>query len=484
MQSQEDTDVVPTETKDAVVEPTEQMAPTRRTKLLLDMSILIAILVAAGVVRFVPLRDNDTFWHILAGRYLLDGGSFHGPDPFNTLSTQPWVLHEWAPQVVIALAERHGGRTGLLLLGPALVMVLLAVVYVVVRRWVRVVPAIALTGLVFVAVAPNVSLRPQTVGYVVAVLLVSHLFDSARRERTPWWAVPMVWIWANCHGYWSIGAVVILACAAGLALDRRWRLASRFAGVGVLAIASAAVTPVGPALLRVPFEITGYGQFIREWEPPSLLSTDSVGMLALVVPALLIWFRGTRRPSWMSIFVLGIAVVLQLLYLRTGAVAACIAVVAVAETWSWHAPARLEPWRRTEWGAIATALAIGLAVCVAIAPSRTGTIQGKPTGLDAALAALPTNSKMCNDYGLGGWLLWQHPDITVGIDPRTEVYGLDYVAEYMALIGGHNGWERTVDKIGCDYALFGTRAPITELFEKSGWSPLANEGGYTLLRRS
>ncbi|MDQ2756621.1 MAG: hypothetical protein M3Y71_08660, partial [Actinomycetota bacterium] len=52
------------------------------------------------------ISDPDTFWHIRAGEQLLGSGNFTSAATGTPFSSYPWILHEWAPEVVLALAAR------------------------------------------------------------------------------------------------------------------------------------------------------------------------------------------------------------------------------------------------------------------------------------------------------------------------------------------------------------------------------------------
>src|SRR5579862_5399576 len=79
---------------------------------------VIPLAVAAGV-SFAPaiLNDGDTFWHLAAGRWMLDHGQVPRTDPFSyTFVGRPWMTHEWLSEVVMALVFQAAGWSGIMLL--------------------------------------------------------------------------------------------------------------------------------------------------------------------------------------------------------------------------------------------------------------------------------------------------------------------------------------------------------------------------------
>src|SRR6478736_9220933 len=67
--------------------------------------------VVAGLLAFSPelFNDGDTYWHIAAGRLMIDTLGVPSSDPFSfTFRGQPWTAHEWLAEVLTAGAHRLG----------------------------------------------------------------------------------------------------------------------------------------------------------------------------------------------------------------------------------------------------------------------------------------------------------------------------------------------------------------------------------------
>jgi hypothetical protein len=126
----------------------------------------------------------------------------------------------------------------------------------------------------------------------------------------------------------------------------------------------------------------------------------------------------------------------------------------------------------------------GLLVAAVLAPSVAGRPSGVPSGLDARLRALPQGTVICNEYGLGGWLLWRHPDVIPVIDPRAEIYHVGYIKTYLAFSNGGDDWRALLRTTQCGFALLDEdRAAVRLLTEADGWSRLGQDAGFVLLRK-
>ena len=72
----------------------------------LPSPLALLLLVVGAVVVLVALAhgltDADYFWHVTAGRLMVQSGSVPSIDPFSfTWFGQPWTPHEWLGEVLI-----------------------------------------------------------------------------------------------------------------------------------------------------------------------------------------------------------------------------------------------------------------------------------------------------------------------------------------------------------------------------------------------
>ena len=170
-----------------------------------------------------------------------------------------------------------------------------------------------------------------------------------RPDRARWILLlpPLFLVWANLHGLWVIG-LVVLAVYTVLSLvgltpmsgARRWALA-----MVPLAMLGTAFTPEGPSLILYPLRYVDAGDWgmanISEWQSPDF--HDPAHWPLLIFMAATAIFGRWRVPWWMSILsFLGIA--MTLIALRNGAVAAILGAPALAV----GIDAALRDWRPTQ----------------------------------------------------------------------------------------------------------------------------------------
>ena len=93
--------------------------------------------------------------------------------------------------------------------------------------------------------------------------------------------------------------------------------------------------------------------------------------------------------------------------------------------------------------------------------------------------------RIFNNYGHGGFLIYElFPDQKVFIDGRADMYGDEFIWEYLEITNGREDWKELFDKYMIDYALVDTRAPISQLLQLSGgFAPVHEDNGHILLLR-
>src|SRR6476661_385798 len=196
--------------------------------------------------------------------------------------------------------------------------------------------------------------------------------------------------------------------------------------------------------------------------PPSLRQPGFLAFLALAAAVVLVWARARHRARWTDILLVGLAIGLALLYSRTVAVGAAVIAPVAAATIQGLLPRDREPVTRREIGLTTGLTALGLLVAALVLPTRAAVPTWGANDLDVPLAALPQDTVVCNDYGVGGWLIWRHPNVRPTIDGRVEIYATGHVKEHIEFERATPGWQAYLGKTSCTYALLGKGQPVVE----------------------
>lgn len=259
----------------------------------------MAVLVMLSAMA-VPMTqsDGDLFAHIAAGRRMLtDGPPVH-------------VSPAWGSAALFAWLHGIGGLP-FVLLGVA---VTAAITHAMVVRYLM--QSALPTRIVVVAAALGVTLaashwlaRPHAFSLLGAAVLV--LVLTSARRRAHWGLVPLFGIWANLHGGWSYGLLLLVAYSTAGYVDR-WRTRARTdehvapsrtaprIGVVLLAALMTFATPYGGTLHATVLRTLGDAELartIREHRPPSFdAPVDVLFLLVVVLAAIGLWRTRGRIP--------------------------------------------------------------------------------------------------------------------------------------------------------------------------------------------
>ena len=231
------------------------------------------------------LRDPDTHWHIAVGRWIWESRSVPWTDVFShTFAGAPWIAKEWLSQLIFHGAFAAAGWRGV----AALTAIVIAASFALLFQWLRcrihATAALVLTLLAFVLAAVSLLARPHVLVFPILILWTGGLVEAAVRGSPPWRLVPLMMLWANLHGSFTIGFALagILAVEAMLAVPRQQRPAAALRWSVFLAavVLAACATPYGYRAMWVTATLFGSGEalpYIIEWQP---LRFDWIGILA------------------------------------------------------------------------------------------------------------------------------------------------------------------------------------------------------------
>jgi hypothetical protein len=380
----------------------------------------------------VPIHHTDVWAHLRFGEEIVQGRwPQHEPFPESYADKEaPYIHYQWLVQAggyliymaghkLAAADSDHQLAGGALLLTSvqALIVVLrLLLLYLAFKRLTNS-PPIALVGIVLVTAMSSVVhlgiIRPQIVGELAfaAVLLALSRPVLSKRALI---AVPLVFlVWANCHGSFPIGFVLLGTVFAGRVLQVLWDCrrggvraaltaawsdtgARRLALLLLLSVAATNINPHGPRLLIEGFKLSQNKNIadMEEWKSLPYAASPHYVVFASVL--LLAWLlRASPRP-------LGVTAVLLLLGFGLQSVLHARYVVWWTMVFPWvivpHLHAALER-RRVSW---------------LDDPSV-------PSFRKTALAVLMVLSLLCWSP-LSWWLLYhQAPELKQRVVPQTPV---------------------------------------------------------------
>lgn len=393
-------------------------------------AVLLAAVCLLGYFA-VEIVDTDFWWHLKTGQYIVERHSLPVPDPFayttalDTHATSGEIAmrhfnlsHEWLSQAMMYLTYAAGGFPAIVLARSILLTFICGIAGVLSTRaagdiYAGIAAAVA-AAMVAIEFATD---RPTLVTFAFVALFVAIL------EFRIWvWVLPVIAIvWANCHGGFFLGWVVLgaysieaLAPYPRYAARERWRLWS----VSVCAIAISGLNPNGFGVIQTVLQYRRSELMMNlvEWRRPLLwgppYSFDLLLYAAAVV--LIVSWRKVRLAHWLLFAAFAAA---SLTAFRNILLIGFLAPFLICA----YFPIRVPSFQR----ALAWAVPIFL-----IAALAAGAVQGRffqlgvaewlvPAGAATYVLSNHITAPLFNTYEHGGYLIWRlWPEERVFIDGR------------------------------------------------------------------
>jgi len=456
------------------------------TRTVVPVAMVLATLVAMVRVAAAPLSNPDTYFHLRFGSEFLHHWSLRHPGHVTTWATADWVPTQWLPQELMARLEESFGLAGVAwYAGFQFVAVTLAL-YLAARRWADRVVAAPLLIVALLACSPGFSMRPQVLSYLGAALTVA-LWMSVRygTGRVLWRAaatVPLIWLWAMCHGMWPLGVIISATAVAALVLDGSARgvRAVQLAAAPVAAgLAAGILTPVGPALLPAVLLVNSRGQYFSEWAPPDFTAPNCLALLLMLAVTVLLMVR--RGSDWFMIAMVGLSAGFAVYSGRTVPVAACMLVPLGARTIQGLL-GDSQRLRRVERSLAFAAAAASLVILAAIVPSTSDQPPPQPKWVDPALTSLPGGTRILNDESFGGFLMWRYPDLDFMFSGYGDIYTTKELKAMSEINDVKPGWDDKVRAARPAYALLDPDTALAyALTHGQGWTVVHHDEDVELL---
>ncbi|RME90766.1 MAG: hypothetical protein D6770_01750 [Anaerolineae bacterium] len=450
-----------------------------------------------------PPADPDMWWHLSAGKEMLARGEILTHDVFSyTRAGATWVNAFWLSDLAMALIHRYGGFFALALTVALWGVLTLNLLYA--RQAGPPLLRAAVTLLAALTLSPFWTPRPQLASFFLLAVLdgwVARRDGLSPRAR---WTLPLLFVlWANLHGGFIWGILLLIAEAVGAAGDyllspgeadpSLLRRARDLALVTLLSWLAVLLNPNGAALWRLPFQQVSVSLEIQEWHSPDFHRLDlhfMLWMLFLYVVAL--GFSG-RRPRLGEMFkVLGFA---YLAFYAVRAVAPYALVL--APPLAHHLSGALERWGDSPLGRrlddlmrgkaarplpervsrvinlSAVALLLAMALLRLYAQSLPQVVEKDYPG--RAVTWIQENhppGRLFNSYNWGGYLLWNLPEYPVFVDGRADLYGEAILDQWWDVVQAKEGGWEVLDRWNVRLVLLEPHWPIVRELPERGWEVL------------
>ena len=468
-------------------------------------------IVAASVLAYAfffasrPITDPDFWFHLKTGEYITQNGIIPKTDLFSFTSFgKPWVAHEWLSGVIFYAIYSSTGLN---------VLILVFAIVTVLAFWIAFTSAdvhVFIKGFALLlsvwTVVPAIGVRPRVFTLLFASIYLTLLSAYGRRGkgRAVWWLVPLMIVWANLHAGFLIGLVLIALTIVGMLLDA-WASGENIRSlyprlltlVAVLlgCLLAAIVNPHGTRIYFFPFEIffsQVQQQLVTDWFSPDFHDPTffPLGLLILLTIAAL--GLSARRPRPSELLLLLTTLYATLKSSRHLAIFALVAgplLAGYVQAWlastSYREPFARPPSPKSTRQTVLLAAVLLLPLAVFIPKLRTTVyapprqeIVSVPIKAVEYLKEKQIEGNTLTDPNIwGNYLIWALPANPVYIDGRIDMYGDQFVKEYLDLTWAITDWRGLFGRYGVRVAIVRPKSPLNrQLKESTDWLQVFEDG--------
>jgi hypothetical protein len=332
---------------------------------------------------------------------------------------------------------------------------------------------------------PHLLARPHVLAMPFLVLWIGGMIAAAdKREAPSFWLLPNMVLWANLHGGFVFGLMMVgpIALDAVMSADRdaRKMLVLRWAVFGFAALLASFCNPYGWDALLASQKILNLGralQLIMEWHAADFSRVGALEIYLLLGIALTL-YRGVKLPATRILILLGL-LHMALSQGRAAEILALLAPMVLAMPLARQIGAAVAADdhavpRGALIGVVVAALVAGTAAYASVHRFEPN-LRGAPVAAVTELKKLNL-ARVLNDYDFGGYLIYRGVDTF--IDGRTELFGEKFFVDHNNASGlaEPENLFRLLDQYRIEATFLRTQSAATSLLDHlDGWEKVYSD---------
>jgi len=439
--------------------------------------------------------DSDTWWHLRAGKTIVEQRAVLERDPFSlTRQGESWEYPGWLAEIALYAAYLGLGYAGLNLLTA------LAVTLAFLLLWRTLEGRLLLrSALILLAAATSAvywSARPQIFSFTLTAAFLL-ILERERVSTTKWlWLLPpLMALWVNLHGGFALGFILLVlylgswllvfgldwlrsrAPLSELWAQYRVRIL-RLVLVGLLAAVFTGINPGGFKMLAYPFKTVSIGvlgAYIQEWQSPDFHQAQVLPFMGMMLLSLAALAATRREVTPLDLLLLGCFNAMALLAARNIAVYALVATPILCRHLDTAADdlglelkesrqVRERVGRRVNLAlfiVLLLAAVVKIMIPLATATNEAAIRRTFPAAAVGYLQAGELPGPLFNSYNWGAYLLWElYPRYLSFVDGRTDLFDDEVLQAYLHAWRGDADWTLVLDEWGIATVLIEPDAPL------------------------
>lgn len=475
----------------------------------------------------IPVWDFDFWWHLKTGELIVETQTLPDQDVFTYTSDEEgpriapgrekFILKQyWLAQSLMYLIYSKFDFTGIKVMRAAVLTLTLMVFFFTLAG--RTSPLISF-GFLFLAFDISTQFigeRPQLFSFLFLMLLMVMLERTTRERRYGYFIPPLMLLWANMHGGFILGDLVIAVFVVTENLKSLLKKRPFPKTFNIIAALSVLLSFLNPNYYRVVFEIINLEKYftggIQELQSPYTMLFEKTRPLrtsflfllgASVLPLIKVFIkrRAGESINWGSYITIYL---LMLMSIKTSRYA-----IFFATAGAWLMALELSYYERYI-GRVPVKLRTALTLVAAISVLSFSSYKITrfefqkvfspgvykplyPFGAVEFIKSSGIKGRIFNDQGWGGFLIWSlYPEKKVFVDTRWLNYKA--ITKYDLIANADDGtegekatWERLLNSYNINFILIpplnmhGSLIPlVARLYSNDRW-PLIYSGYNSLL---
>ena len=418
----------------------------------------------------------DTWWHLRSGEEMVLRREIILTDLFShTRAGAPWVNAFWLADIILYLIFKVGNFFAL-----GVFLGLMGVLTFWIAR--KQVPIPVFLNGAFLLLAAMIAYRswtprPQIFSFFLLALLDHWLYQVKKEgKRNFWILLPFFALWANLHGGYVWGILLLIAVVVG-ELFNHWfgdatlqkedfleiKAIKNLALFTFFSLFAVLLNPSGTELWRLPFHTMDVSLFIQEWRSPNFHVLNTHPMLWALFLFIFTLANNKKNLSFSDLFkVLGFAY-MTFMYQRNITPFAVISYPVFAREFHFLWKGKIVPLfprlgRRSSFSDLPVAftgalnsILITLVLWTAITHVYT---LAQPEEINDSYPANAVKwikekqpeGELFNSYNWGGYLIWNLREYPVFIDGRADLYGEEIKEQESIIIDGGDESQQLLDQ--------------------------------------
>ena len=446
----------------------------------------------------------DTWWHLRSGQYIIENLTIPTTDPFSHSKIGTlWIDHSWLAQIFWYILYAVGGWTILALTVAGLA----AFAFWLVWKQIEGNIFIAAFAMIVGAVVSSVGwiARPQMLSFVLTAVVAYLLYRFKWRGARLWPWLPLIMLlWANVHGGFAIGFMLMLAYLVGEVANNITAhknnpvvIWPRLKHLLMVIVISAAVVALNPYTWRMwfyPFQTVGIGalrDFIQEWQSPDFHLVYTQPFILMLVLMIIALARAGCRADWTDLTLVALWAGWALFAGRNIAIFGLVTTPILAryadlawtrqwQVWGYeriplstdtHLSYRSRFISRLNWVLLGLIVIAALIKIVIPLNPQTNLKVEQETLPYQAVEFIKNNhppGPMFNSYNWGGYLIFKlWPEYPVYIDGRTDLYDDAFIRRYIDVMVANDGWQQTLAEDGINLVFVETNSTLAKFLRQN-----------------